>query len=83
MTREQAPDYLRHRFEAAGAATDPIAGEALSLLFDVTNGVPRRIDKLADEALRRAAREGTTAVALDHVRQAARTVFGPRTEAQP
>lgn len=83
LAREQARDYLRHRFEVAGVTADIIAGAALSLLFDITNGVPRRIDKLADEALRRAAREGSTAVVLDHVHQAARTVFGPRAEAQP
>jgi len=83
LTRQQARDYLRHRFETAGVTADIIVGEALNLLFDVTNGVPRRIDKLADEALRRAAREGVAAVALDHVQQAARTVFGCRPETQP
>jgi len=82
LTRQQARDYLRHRIQTAGVHADIIAGEAFNLLFDVTNGVPRRIDKLADEALRRAAREGATGVALDHVRHAARTVFGPRPEAQ-
>jgi len=83
LTREQARDYLRQRFETAGVAADIIAGEALNLIFDVTNGVPRRIDKLTDEALRRAARERSPAVALDHVRRASRTVFGTGPETQP
>ena len=82
LTRQQTRDYLRQRVETAGVHADIMAGEALNLLFDVTNGVPRRIDKLADEALRRAAREGATGVALDHVRHAARIVFGPRPETQ-
>ena len=82
LTRAQTQDYLRHRFETAGVTRDIIVGEAFSLVFDITNGVPRRIDKLADEALRRAAREGTAAVALDHVQRAARTVFGSRMEPQ-
>jgi general secretion pathway protein A len=82
LTRAQTQDYLRHRFETAGVTRDIIGGEAFSLLFDITNGVPRRIDKLADEALRRAAREGTAAVALDHIQRAARTVFGPGMEPQ-
>ena len=82
LTRPETGDYLRHRFEAAGVARDVVAGEALNLVFDITNGVPRRIDKLVDEALRRAAREGTSGVALDHVQRAARTVFGTRMEAQ-
>ena len=82
LTRDQVHDYLRHRFETAGVSADIIAGSAFSLLVDITNGVPRRIDKLADEALRHAAREGSTAVALDHVQRAARTVFGTRAEAQ-
>lgn len=81
LSRQQTRDYLTQRIETAGVHADIIQGEAFNLLFDVTNGVPRRIDKLADEALRRAAREGATAVALDHVRHAARTVFGPRPEA--
>ncbi len=82
LTRTKTQDYLRHRFETAGVTRDIIVGEALNLVFDITNGVPRRIDKLADEALRRAAREGAASVALDHVQRAARTVFGPRMEAQ-
>lgn len=83
LDRQQARDYLRQRFDCAGVTADIIAGEALNLIFDVTNGVPRRIDKLTDEALRRAAREGSPAVALDHVQRAARTVFGARPETQP
>jgi general secretion pathway protein A len=82
LTRAETRDYLRHRFETVGVTRDIIAGEALSMVFDITNGVPRRIDKLVDEALRRAAREGAAAVALDHVQRAAHTVFGPRQEAQ-
>lgn len=80
LSRQQTHDYLRQRIETAGVHADIVAGEALNLLFDATNGVPRRIDKLADEALRRAAREGALAVALDHVQRAARTVFGPGLE---
>ncbi len=80
LTRPQARDYLRQRFDAAGVTAEVIGPDAFSLLFDVTNGVPRRIDKLADEALRRAARERAAAVVLDHVRRAARTVLGVRAE---
>lgn len=82
LSRTQAQDYLRHRFDTAGVSREIIGGEAFSLLFDATNGVPRRIDKLADEALRLAAREGVAMVALAHVQRAARTVFGPRMEPQ-
>jgi len=83
LSRPQSRDYLSHRFQTAGVSGELIAGEAFSLLFDITCGVPRRIDKLADEALRRAAREGATAVALDHVRTAARLVFGNAPELTP
>lgn len=83
LSRQQTADYLRHHFEAAGSSADIFGTEAINLLFDITSGVPRRIDKLADEALRRAAREGTVSVALNHVQQAVPTVFGTRTEAQP
>jgi general secretion pathway protein A len=83
LDRVQTRDYLRHKFETAGVTSDIIGGQAFTLLCDTTNGVPRRIDKLTDEALRRAAREETTAVTLAHVQQAARTVFGPQMEIQP
>ncbi len=83
LSRDQARDYLRQRLQTAGVQRDLIAGEAFSLLFDLAAGVPRRLDKLADEALRRAAREGTPAVALDHVRSAARRVLGAIPEAKP
>jgi general secretion pathway protein A len=82
LKRADTADYLRHRFQTAGVARDLIAEAALNLVFDTTNGVPRRIDKLVDEALRKAAREGAQAVALDHVERAARVVFGRRSEAQ-
>jgi type II secretory pathway predicted ATPase ExeA len=82
LTRPDTADYLRHRFETAGVARDIIAEAAMSLVFDITNGVPRRIDKLVDEALRKAARERAQSIVLDHVERAARVVFGRRTEAR-
>lgn len=81
LTERQTADYVRQRFETAGVTADLISGSAFKLLFDAANGVPRQIDKLADEALRRAAREKAAAVALDHVQQAARTVLGKKLEA--
>lgn len=83
LSRDQSRDYLRHRLQTAGVERDLIAGEAFSLLFELAAGVPRRLDKLADEALRRAAREGATAVALEHVRTAARLVLGTTPEIKP
>jgi type II secretory pathway predicted ATPase ExeA len=80
LKRADTADYLRHRFETAGVARDLIAEAARNLVFDTTNGVPRRIDKLVDEALRNAAREGAQGIVLDHVERAARIVFGRRME---
>lgn len=80
LTRSQIVEYLRHRFETAGVCAEIVSAEALSLLFDATGGVPRQVDKLTAEALRRAAREGAASVALDHVQRAARTVLGPGAE---
>lgn len=76
LTRDQARDYLRHRFERAGGTDGIISGQAFTLLFDAADGVPRVIDKLAAEALRAAAREQARAVTLDHVQIAARAVLG-------
>ncbi len=80
LSRDQTSDYLRHQIEEAGASGELISGSAFTLLHDTTGGVPREINKLADEALRRAAREQSTAVTLDHVQSAARTVLGRKAE---
>lgn len=80
LNREQTGHYLRHRLESAGGPPELFNPETVNFLFEVTNGVPRRIDKLADEALRRAARSRSTVVMLEHVQAGARTVFGPTAE---
>lgn len=81
LSRSDTVDYVRQRLQHAGVERELFSGEATTFLFEATAGVPRRINKLADEALRRAAREKSPSVAIDHVRQAARRVFGPTGEA--
>ena len=84
LSRDSTRDYLRNRLEQAGGQLDTLVGaDALNLIFDVTAGVPRRIDKLTAEAFRFAAREQACSVALSHVQDAVRIVFGPRSEHQP
>jgi type II secretory pathway predicted ATPase ExeA len=51
MDSETVDAYIRHRLSIAGAATRIFSPEASALVADVTGGVPRLVNQLADLAL--------------------------------
>lgn len=53
---EDTAEYVAHRVAIAGAAQDLFDGDALALLHEASAGRLRDIDRIATEALRRAAR---------------------------
>jgi type II secretory pathway predicted ATPase ExeA len=50
--------YVQHALVDAGCERPAFADEALSALFHLSDGVPRRVNRLADQALLGAAAEG-------------------------
>jgi general secretion pathway protein A len=51
FTLEQTMGYVAYRMKAAGASRTILAPEAVECLHDASQGVPRRINRLADLAL--------------------------------
>lgn len=52
LTAEDAPAYVRHRLRVAGHPTgDLFAPETVALAYQVSNGVPRELNRLAKLAL--------------------------------
>jgi general secretion pathway protein A len=52
LSEKETSDYVRHRLSVAGARDASIFTEsALQMLYDLSGGIPRRINQLADMAL--------------------------------
>ena len=77
LTAEETPQYIRHRLAVAGPhAALPFDPGALAALHDISGGVPRRINLLADRALLGAYGQGQQVTTREIVEQAALEVFG-------
>lgn len=73
MGARETREYLHHRLEAAGCP-QPVAvlgRDAATAIFAATGGVPERVNRLADEVLRRAAAERMSEASVDLVAEAA------------
>ncbi len=51
LSSEETTSYVSHRLEAAGATRPIFAPEAMQPLFELSGGIPRRINRLCDLAL--------------------------------
>jgi len=51
LTREETEEYVRHRLQVAGAEGEFFTTDAYERIFEVTAGVPRLVNVLADRAL--------------------------------
>ncbi|MBC7139190.1 MAG: AAA family ATPase [Defluviimonas sp.] len=51
MSAETTGDYIAHRLRHAGGRGDEFAPEAVALIHDQTDGVPRLVNKICDLAL--------------------------------
>jgi type II secretory pathway predicted ATPase ExeA len=58
LSKQETGEYLRHHLELAGATTPIFTGTAEDLLFERTQGIPRRINQLALQCLEVAAERG-------------------------
>lgn len=81
LTAGETVRYVQHRLAVAGSAggtSVPFEPEAMSRLFQLTGGVPRRINLLAGRAMLGAYAHGHNQVDKRTVEQAAREVFDVR-----
>ena len=61
LTREEVPAYLTHRLQLAGCSLPLFEPAAIEALFHATQGLPRKINRIAHYALSAAALARTTA----------------------
>ena len=75
LTREELPDYVTHRLRNAGCELPLFEAPAVEALFQATQALPRKVNRLAHYALTAAAIAKAKTVSVEHV-QAALTEIG-------
>lgn len=51
LTKEEVPSYIEHRLKVAGAAGNVFNTDAMNMIYQLSSGIPRIINVLADRAL--------------------------------
>lgn len=62
LSREESFDYIDHHLKAAGAQPTLFNDGAKTALFEHSQGIPRRLNRLALEVLKKSARRKTTPI---------------------
>ena len=70
LTREELPDYLTHRLRLAGCELPLFEPPAVEALFQASQGMPRKVNRLAHYALTSAALAQARTVTSEHVQTA-------------
>jgi type II secretory pathway predicted ATPase ExeA len=70
LSREELPQYLHHRLRLAGCELPLFDPPAVEALFQATQGMPRKVNRLAHYGLTCAALAKTKTVAAEHVQAA-------------
>jgi len=76
LSRDETRSYVVHRCTVAGASTDPFDRDAHEVIFEMSRGNLRAIDRLALKSLELAAQAAASAVSTAEV-IAARTLLWP------
>jgi general secretion pathway protein A len=69
-TPEELADYVQTRLQEVGIHANPFEAAALQLLVQAGNGLPRRLNHLAQRALEEAAAQNARAITATHVQRA-------------
>jgi type II secretory pathway predicted ATPase ExeA len=72
LTRQDMEAMIEFRWKAAGGRQHPFSTESLDVLYELSRGKPREVNKLANESLIRAFVNGQDKVSADMVRGAAK-----------
>jgi len=70
LSREELPDYLTHRLRLAGCELALFETPAVEALFQATQGMPRKVNRLAHYALTGAAIAKAKTVSIEHLQTA-------------
>ena len=67
FSRSETAAYVNHRIQTAGATRELFSADALDRLHDLTQGIPRRINRLADLALLIGFAEEFDSISAEHL----------------
>ncbi|HBG30440.1 MAG TPA: AAA family ATPase [Gammaproteobacteria bacterium] len=70
LARDELPDYLTHRLRLAGCELPVFDTPAIEALFQASQGMPRKVNRLAHYALTSAALAKANTVTTEHVETA-------------
>ena len=77
LSSKETEHYIRHRLSVAGMTRAiPFDQKALQRIFQITRGVPRRINLLCDRAMLGAYAHGKHQIDIEIIEKSAREVFG-------
>jgi general secretion pathway protein A len=84
LSAKETEHYIRHRLSVAGMTRAiPFDPKALQRVFEITRGVPRRINLLCDRAMLGAYAHGRQQIDVAMVEKSAREVFGSSESSGP
>lgn len=75
LKRNDVSEYINHQFESAGASHKIMTEQAVSLMHDLTSGIPRIINKFCFAALEYAADDNSEIIDMKHIDRAAELVM--------
>ena len=67
LTRDELPRYLSHRLRLAGTELELFTAPATEALYQATNGMPRKVNRMAHYALAAAAIDQAQQVTEEHL----------------
>lgn len=70
LTREELPDYLIHRLRAASCELPLFEQSAVEAIFQATQALPRKVNRLAHYGLTAAAIANVRGVTAEHIQSA-------------
>lgn len=76
LTPQETTEYINHRLFIAGGQQPIFTESALSLIFDRTGGIPRRINRLSDSCLLAGFAKNQTVIDKDIVLEEAKSLGG-------
>ena len=78
LNRQEAEDYLMHRLKVAGALNNCFTTDAVDYIYEISKGVPRVMNVLADRTLMAAYAESSKLVTLSMAKYADSDLQGIR-----
>jgi general secretion pathway protein A len=72
LSQQEVPQYIRHRWTKAGGAEPPFSADSLAGICQASEGVPRVINVICDNALIQAYADSSATVEARHVLAACR-----------